>query len=67
MIGVLSVEHLGQPARKCDGVLLTVLLKADSCTLVDDSPCQWEKLDGEDHTILTSILKSPYGCAKLLE
>ena len=67
MVGVLSVEHLGQPARKCDGVLLTVLLKADSRALADGSPCQWEKPDEEDHSILTSILKNPYGCAKLLE
>ena len=33
----------------------------------DGSPCQWEKPDEEDHSILTSILKNPYGCAKLLE
>ena len=64
---MLSIEHLGKPACICDGILMTVLLKAAERTLTSNSLCQWKVLHGEDASSITSALTTTYGCAKLLD
>lgn len=67
-MGVLSVEHFGKPARTCDGLLMTVLLRAAQRTLAAGSPCHWEAVeDSEAASALRNALSAPFGCAKLID
>lgn len=67
-VGVLSVEHLGKPAQTCDGLLMTVLLRASGQSLAADSPCHWEPVEeSEAASSLRTALSAPFGCAKLLD
>ena len=67
VVGVYSVEHLGKPARTCDGLLMTVLVKIAVLSLASNAPCEWVELHSDDSTTVTIALTSSCGCAKLFD
>ncbi len=58
MCGVISLEHVGRPHGRFDGMCVSVLVEAMSRDLDTTTPYSWSKVEGNLRTKVTYLMEN---------